>query len=99
LQQANLFAMPDRSSPDSVPYVQPRTRDSLWWELRSATPDPATPPARDSTAEVASYDLIERDSKNVFAMKSMADRETMIRTWIGVHGGTRAAAMTRLVEQ
>ncbi|MDB5579172.1 MAG: hypothetical protein JWR80_4348 [Bradyrhizobium sp.] len=98
LQRASVFAMPDHSSPDSIPYVQPRVRDSLWAKQRSATSSTSTA-AQEAAPESANYASIERDFKNVFAIKSMADRETMIRTSINIHGGTRAAAMERLVAQ
>jgi hypothetical protein len=45
-----------------------------------------------------SYDAIEREFKNVFALQSMSDREHMIRQWLSVHGGSREGAMQRLVE-
>lgn len=96
LAQSTVIAMPDMSSSDSVPYISPATRDRNWLKIRKQEDENAKL-AQD--AESRTYDVAERDFKNVFAMKSMVDRETMIKKWRNLHGGTRAMAMTRLVEQ
>lgn len=45
------------------------------------------------------YASVEREFKNVFAMKSMADREEMIRRSRNRYGGSRVSVMRRLVEE
>jgi hypothetical protein len=77
--------------------VKPGSQPATAGAASTAAVEPATPdsPPKDATA---AYNAAERDFKNVFAMKSMADRETMIRSWRTVHGGSRENAMTRLVE-
>lgn len=99
-QGSFVFAMPDLSSPDSVPYVPPWQKDRNWKTRATQTADSSPPQATvQPVSKTHTYDAVERDFKNVFAMKSRVDREQMILHWKNVHGGSREDAMRRLVEQ
>lgn len=99
-QGSFAFAMPDLSSPDSIPYVPPWQKD-LNWKTRAVQTANSSSPQGDvqPDLEPPSYEAVERDFKNVFAMKSQVDKEQLIRHWRNIHGGSREDAMRRLVEQ
>jgi len=94
-----VFAMPDLSSPGSVPYVPSWQKDSNWKAQAQTASSSGQQDTVLSDSGTHVYDAVERDFKNIFAIKSRADKEQMIGSWRNIHGGSREDAMRRLVEQ